>query len=109
MPLIAVYGSLRRRKCLHDHYMKSATFLGKDWIEGFELWVGEWPYAVKGEGRIKVEVYEVCEETFEEINKMEVESGYIPTKVKTKFGIAVLWEYPRRRGRKIESGDINDQ
>jgi len=70
MPLIAVYGSLRRGKCLHDHYMKGATFLGEDWIEGFEVWIGEWPYAVKGEGRIKVEVYEGCEETFEEINKV---------------------------------------
>ena len=103
---IAVYGTLRKGMPLHG-YLTGAKFLGEDWIEGFELYFKYLPKAVRGKGRIKVEVYEVNEETFRAINEMEIESGYKPIEINTKFGKAVLWEWPSKvDGAKVESGDL---
>ena len=105
---IAVYGTLRKGKPLHD-YLKDSKFLGEDWIEGYDLYVEVLPYAIKGEGRLKVEVYEVSRETFEEINSMEVNAGYKPIEVDTRFGTAVLWEWAHdSSGVRVESGDFGD-
>jgi len=105
---IAVYGTLRKCKPLHG-YLKDSKFLGEDWIEDYDLYVDVLPYAVKGKGRLKVEVYEVSRETFEEINSMEVNAGYKPVEVDTRFGTAVLWEWAHEpSGVRVESGDFDD-
>ncbi|MCD6492347.1 MAG: gamma-glutamylcyclotransferase [Archaeoglobaceae archaeon] len=105
---IAVYGTLRKGKPLHD-YLKDSKFLGEDWIEGYDLYVEVLPYAIKGEGRLKVEVYEVSRETFEKINSMEVNAAYNPVEVDTRFGTAVLREWTHdSSGVRVESGDFGD-
>ncbi|AAL81444.1 MULTISPECIES: hypothetical protein [Pyrococcus] len=38
-------------------------------------------------------MYEVDKETFEEINRMEVNAGYKLVETDTKFGKAILWEW----------------
>lgn len=106
--IIAVYGTLRKGKPLHG-YLRDSKFLGEDWIEGYDLYVDVLPYAVKGKGRLKVEVYEVDEETFERINRMEVNAGYKPVEVNTKFGRAILWEWKYKpSGERVESEDFDD-
>ncbi|WP_042697566.1 gamma-glutamylcyclotransferase family protein [Thermococcus sp. PK] len=105
---IAVYGTLRRGKPLH-WYLEGARFLGEDWITGYELYFDALPYAVRGSGNLKVEVYEVTDEIFEGINRMETNAGYRPVELSTKFGRAFLWEWPHGpRGEKVESGDFDD-
>ncbi|AFL95279.1 hypothetical protein CL1_1076 [Thermococcus cleftensis] len=107
MVRIAVYGTLRRGKPLHG-YLHGARFLGEEWIEGYELYFDGLPYAVKGAGRLKVEVYEVDGEVFEDINTLEVGAGYTPVEVETGFGRAILWEVSSPRGFRVESGDFDD-
>lgn len=105
---IAVYGTLRKGKPLHGH-LEDAIFLGEDWVEGYELYVDGLPYAVRGNGKLKVEVYEVDEETFELLNNIEVGAGYMPVEVNTEFGEAVLWEWKYEpSGERIESRDFDD-
>jgi len=105
---IAVYGTLRKGKPLHG-YLRESKFLGEDRIEGYDLYVDVLPYAVKGNGKLKVEVYTVGEETFERINRIEVNAGYKPVEVNTKFGRAILWEWVHEPGgEKVESGDFDD-
>ena len=105
---IAVYGTLRKGKPLHG-YLGDSRFLGEDWIEGYDLYVDALPFTVRGEGKLKVEVYEVDDETFEAIDRMEVNAGYRPVEVDTKFGRAVLWEWAYEpSGEKIESGDFDE-
>ncbi len=106
MVRIAVYGTLRQGKRLH-WYLEGEEFLGEDWLEGFDLYFDGLPYAVRGEGRLKVEVYEVNDEVFDDINGLEVGAGYTPVEVETKFGPAILWEWQLRvNGEKIEGGDF---
>ncbi|MCD6157282.1 MAG: gamma-glutamylcyclotransferase [Euryarchaeota archaeon] len=106
---IVVYGTLRRSCELHSYYLRNARFLGEDWIEGFELYVDSLPRAVKGKGRIKVEVFEVDEATFKVINEMEISANYRIIKVNTKYGEAYMWFWPwSAPGVKIESGDYMD-
>ncbi|WP_231845543.1 hypothetical protein [Pyrococcus abyssi] len=58
---------------------------------------------------MKVEVYEVDEKTFKKINIMEVNAGYKPVEVDTKFGKTILWEWAYEpSGEKMESGDFDD-
>ncbi len=103
----AVYGTLRKGKPLHG-YLKDSKFLGEDWIKGYDLYVDVLPYAVRGNGRLKVEVYDVDEETFEEINRMEVNAGYKPVEVDTKFSRAVLREWVHEpSGERVKSGDFD--
>ncbi|BAA29921.1 gamma-glutamylcyclotransferase family protein [Pyrococcus horikoshii] len=105
---IAVYGTLRKGKPLH-WYLKGAKFLGEDWIEGYQLYFEYLPYAVKGKGKLKVEVYEVDKETFERINEIEIGTGYRLVEVSTKFGKAFLWEWGSKpRGKRIKSGDFDE-
>ena len=89
---IAVYSTLRKGKPLHG-YLRDDKFLGEEWIEGYDLYVDVLPYAVKGKRRLKVEVYEVSRETFEEINHMEANAGYKPVEVDTRFDRAILWKW----------------
>jgi len=84
-------------------YLRESKFLGEDRIEGYDLYVDVLPYAVKGNGELKVEVYTVDEETFERINCIELNAGYKPVEVNTKFGRAILWEWCMSRVG-IESG-----
>ena len=106
---IAVYGTLRRSGELHNYYLKGAKYLGEDWIEGFELYVDSLPRAIKGNGRLKVEVFEVDETTFNIINEMETSANYKIITIKTKFGEAYMWFWPwSSPGIKIKSGDYMD-
>ncbi|WP_370456734.1 gamma-glutamylcyclotransferase [Thermococcus sp. 2319x1] len=78
-------------------------------MEDYNPYVDILPYAVRGNGRLKVEVYEVDEETFERINSMEVNAGYKPVEVDTKFGKAILWEWAHEpSGERVERGDFDD-
>jgi len=47
-------------------------------------------------------------ELFELLNEIEVGAGYKPVRVHTKLGGAILEEYKKPKGIKIESGDFND-
>ena len=68
---IAVYGSLRKG-CTNHHYLYEATYLGTDHLEGWQMYSnGSFPYVLKGNGKITIEVYEVTRETFACIDELE--------------------------------------
>jgi len=108
MVRIAVYGTLRRGMGLHDHYLSNARYLGEDEIEGFELYYNGLPWAVKGNGKLKVEVYDVDKKTYLNIKVMEEDAGYETIKVKTRYGTARMWIARSKPigAIKIEDGDF---
>jgi len=120
---IAVYGTLRMGCHNHSVYLEKAKFLGRTRIKGFDMWRDTWhtfPFVTRGKGRIVVEVYEVDKDTFNTLDRMEKEAGFVRREIEIKLNgeriNATIWEggerwtYRLKRGdkeriKKIEKGD----
>lgn len=78
MPIIAVYGSLR--KGLHLHHMLGhiKKTIGTGRLGGYELYDTGFgfPTMVKGQGEVVVELYEIKDECFKNIHQVEHNAGY---------------------------------
>ena len=91
---VAVYGSLR--KGLHNHVLlEDSDYLGLDKLQGEYtlLDLGSFPGLIlQGDTDITIEVYEVDEETFQNLDWLEgYPSFYNRTEVETLYGTA--WVY----------------
>jgi len=92
--LVAVYGSLREG--LHNHrLLEDSDYLGLDWTDPdyTMLSLGSFPGIVEGgETAIKIEVYQVNQDTFTNLDRLEgYPNFYNRKKIETKFGDA--WIY----------------
>ena len=112
MPYLAVYGTLKKGHSNHDVYLKDAKFIGKGiTVEKYVLVEQVIPFCIppnKVEGgekiasRIKVEVYEVNEETLRKIDKLEGHPNWYIRKlidIEMETGETVkawFYEYPQR-------------
>lgn len=81
---IFVYGTLLKGKCNYNRFLAPAEPEMRGEIEGFEMYdLGAFPAIVKGEGRVKGEVYRVNPEQLARIDRLEGEGTlYIKEKVK---------------------------
>jgi gamma-glutamylcyclotransferase (GGCT)/AIG2-like uncharacterized protein YtfP len=75
--LIAVYGSLKSGH--YNHYLLGeARFLGETTVRGTLYSMGAYPaLAESGDKEYHAEVYEVPDEEYERIRRMELGAGYI--------------------------------
>ena len=111
---VFVYGSLRKGFG-NSGLLRDATFLGVDYLEGFNMVsCGGFPaiYPVTDGGTVYGEVYEVNDETFKRLDSLEgVPYHYQRAKVRTVFGKIPAWVYVQRDGKNrppVDSGDWAD-
>lgn len=110
MNKIAVYGSLLKGFG-NASLMGDSPLLAVDEVEGYEMYsLGYFPGIIPGDGKIKVEVYEVNETTLRNLDRLEGHPFmYERVPVKTVNGLEVeIYEYKRTSldGRpRVESGD----
>ena len=72
--ILLVYGSLMKDQYNHDAYMGRALYLGRASVQGFALYdLGFYPGILhdSGDSRVFGELYEVSEEDFERICRLE--------------------------------------
>ena len=106
---ILVYGTLRREGIYHFDYLRKykAKFIKEVKIKGYDLFnLTSYPAIVRGEGEVLVEMFEVSDECFEKIDKMEKNVGY--ESEETEGGTIWLFseeELNRYKRKKIEHGD----
>lgn len=112
MNKVAVYGSLR--KGLHNHrLLTTSEMIGTDELENFSMFsLGPFPFITpeEAENKIAVEVYEVNEEVFASLDRLEgYPSFYNRQEVDTKHGKCWIYfmEKDTSYGKHIpvESGD----
>ena len=89
---IGVYGTLRKG-CTNHHYLRDAVLIGTARIEGWEMYSnGFYPYAVRGSGSIKIEIYGASGGSLEDIDRLEGHPRhYSRTKIETPFGSCWLY------------------
>lgn len=76
MKTIAVYGSLKRGKYNHT-LIENCTFLGDTTIKGTLYSLGSYPAIIEdGDNEYPAEVYEVPDEIYERVRRMELGAGY---------------------------------
>ncbi len=88
---IAVYGSLKKGKYNHS-ILESSKFLGKTQVTGTLYTLGAYPALCgSGNNKYEAEVYEVSDEVFDLIDRMELGAGY--KRVERVFGndIAIVY------------------
>jgi len=69
--MIAVYGTLRKG-CANHRYLADAKYIGTGKLLGWNMYSnGSYPYVSKGNGSIKVEIYEVDKDTLARIDDLE--------------------------------------
>ena len=74
---IAVYGSLRKGMYNYRFFENGMTYIKTTQIEGFDLYsLGAYPYVVKGNGNLIVDIMEVTPQTKQSIDLMELGAGY---------------------------------
>lgn len=94
--IIGVYGTLK--KCKENyHLIKDEKFIRNDKVKG-QLYVMKliplWPMLSKGNNDVEVEVYEVSDEVFESLKKMEEKHYYKTVEVMLESGkTAFMWIY----------------
>ena len=107
--LIAVYGNLRKGCKDNYEYLRHSEYLGvfESLPEYKFLDIGNYPALIKGSGSVIIEVYEVSEQSFNEISEYECCFNYNSTtlndkysltkqeKINTPFGEAVIFMYSK--------------
>lgn len=95
MHLVFVYGTLKRGQLNHKLLYPIQPIFGV--AQGFDIHAGpQFPFAIKGQGRIKGEVYEVDDKTLALLDKLEgVPTLYqrVKAKVITYKGDLECWIY----------------
>jgi gamma-glutamylcyclotransferase (GGCT)/AIG2-like uncharacterized protein YtfP len=87
-----VYGTLKRGGMLHDYYLGKSEFVKKDFVRGELYALYGLPFLVVGKNRtskVPGEVYNVSDEVFDEIKKMEEDAGYKTVEVSIVEGDSV--------------------
>lgn len=88
--LLAVYGTLRKRERL-DSWLNLEP-LSTERLPGFEMYnLGSYPYVIRGEGEIVIEVYDAKTHTLNNIGDMEQGAGYKTMAVETSQGTALIF------------------
>lgn len=94
MPTVAVYGSLRKGFGNHN-FLKDQTFLGSDVIPNYKMYdLGAFPGIVPADtGSIFTEIYEINDEVFESLDRLEGHPNfYCRKQIKTVYGAAWIYE-----------------
>lgn len=77
MERIAVYGSLRKGMYNYRFFENGMTYIKTVEISGYNLYsLGAYPYIVKGNNTLTVDVMEVTPQTKKSIDLMELGAGY---------------------------------
>ena len=112
--VIITYGTLRKEGVLYKSFLgeKKSRYLWGGKIKGFDLYdLGSYPAVIKGNGEVVIEVFEVSEEIFKAIERMEKSSGYSQKEVIVNKIKGTIWFFDKeilkryRRAKKIEHGD----
>lgn len=86
---VFVYGSLKRKFQLHDHYLKGQEFIGRALITGYTIIsLGSFPGLIKTgnpEHQVLGEFYLCSEEAYHAMRSMEERAGYETVTVEGKF------------------------
>lgn len=103
--LIAVYGTLRKGD-YNDSYLRGYKPLSTERVDGFEMYNlgGSYPYIARGADSITVEVYDVPEEVFVPIERMERGAGYDLAVAKTTSGPAKIFCMTEERHAEYQTG-----
>ena len=73
---VFVYGTLLSGEHNHDYYLSDSPCIGRSTLTGYDMYdIGSFPGIVLGEGEIFGEVYNVSEETLEELDYLEGEGS----------------------------------
>lgn len=73
---VFVYGTLLKERSNYKHFLAPADPVIRGEIEGFKMYdLGSFPGVVKGEGKVKGEVYRVTKEQLERIDRLEGEGS----------------------------------
>jgi len=114
MVLIAVYGTLRKGWTNHYNYgVSESEYIGMATSNKLSLYVYGLPYAIKEEGELVVELYNIDSIKYGEIAMMELGAGYYPSDeeyigLDGKTYLAKTFLFPYSIGKKIDSGDFNE-
>jgi gamma-glutamylcyclotransferase (GGCT)/AIG2-like uncharacterized protein YtfP len=74
---ITVYGSLKKGK-YNNVLLKDSKFIGDTEVKGTLYSLGSYPALVnEGENAYPAEVYEVSDEVYERVSRMELGAGYV--------------------------------
>lgn len=107
--LLAVYGTLREGGYLHDSYLGQQTAKQLSRISGYDMYTtGSYPYITEGDGTVVIELYEVSEAVYLEIERMEKNVSYDVAEFSTEDGPAKIFYFSRKlheQMHKINSGD----
>lgn len=115
---IAVYGTLKRGFYNYNRFNSCFpfNFIYSEVIKGFSLYdLGSYPTAIENENdKITIEIFEVSDECFNILNRMELFAGYVKKEVETSVGSATMWvmeaqNFPKERYTKIDSGNYSNQ
>ena len=94
MQIVAVYGSLRKGFGNHG-FLKNQSFKGTDIVPNYKMYsLGAFPGIVPDDGgSIFAEIYEVDEETFKALDRLEGHPNfYCRRQVSTVYGPAWIYE-----------------
>jgi len=86
---IFVYGTLKRKKGLHNFYLKDSKFIKKDSVNGKLYRYCGLPFLLlyhNKKEKVPGEVYDVSAEVFNSIKEMEESARYKTVKIKTVSG-----------------------
>ena len=86
MKKLFVYGTLKKGKSLHDYYLGVSKFVKNGFVYGELYAFYGLPFLVIGKdktSKVPGEVYNVSDEVFSELKKMEEDAGYKTVKVLT--------------------------
>lgn len=108
--LLAVYGTLRVGGWLHDSAMHKLSPIQLTRISGYDMYETDmaYPYITPGNGTVVIELYEVDETTYLDIERIEKNVGYDVAEVSTEDGPAKIFYFSRElheQQHKITSGD----
>lgn len=109
---VAVYGSLREGMGNH-RLLIGSDLLGHFNVEGFEMYsYGAFPFIKHGDGTIIVEVYEVDEETFKRLDRLEGYPSFYDRELIEVGGQHQAWIYfieqDASDNLRVENGDWKD-
>lgn len=91
---VFVYGTLMKNM-RNNYLLKNSEYIGKTEIDGYDMYdLGSYPGIIKGNGKIKGEVYSVNESTMQEIDFLENEGDlYIKVEENSPIGKVYVYVY----------------
>jgi gamma-glutamylcyclotransferase (GGCT)/AIG2-like uncharacterized protein YtfP len=115
--IVAVYGSLKRGFYNH-RLLEESTFMAEGQVDGLAMYsLGSYPMVVPGNGQVAVELYEVDQLTFAQLDRLEgfpIFYGRQVVTVNTAHCPVQAWIYVGRREqvkgqRRVRSGQWQQQ